>query len=63
MFWPRLFEDFLFSAYFLKNALNPKMISFQQKKVKLIHKYCTSANGTAFSPKFILDIKVQNSAF
>ena len=34
-----------------------------QKKVKRLHKYCPTAIGTAFSSKFALDAKVQNSAF
>ena len=39
------------------------MITFQQKKVKPLHKYCPAAAGTAFSRKFILDAKVQDSIF
>ena len=39
------------------------MISFGQKKVNSLHKYCAAAIGTAFSPNFILDAKVQNNDF
>ena len=39
------------------------MISFLSTKVKSLYKYCAAATGTAFSPKFILDAKVQNSVF
>ena len=31
--------------------------------MKSLHKYCPATTGTAFSPKFILDAKGQNSAF
>ena len=40
----------------------PNMISFQYKKVKPLHKCCHAAIGTAFSFKYVLDTKVQNSA-
>ena len=39
------------------------MISFPSTKVKSLYKYCAAASGTALSPKFILDAKVQNSVF
>ena len=39
------------------------MISFLSTKVKSLYKYCAAATGTAFSPKSILDAKVQNSVF
>ena len=41
----------------------PKMISFESRKIKYLHKYCPAATGTGFSPKFILDVEVQNSGF
>ena len=34
---------------------------FSRKKVKSLQKYCPAATGIEFSPKFILDAKVQNS--
>ena len=56
MFCPRLSE---FSPF----IETQKMISFQQEKVKFLHKYCPAATGTAFSPKFILDATVQKQCF
>ena len=40
-----------------------KMISFQYKKEKYFHKYWPDATGKGFSPKFILDARVQDSVF
>ena len=37
------------------------MISFLYEKVKTLDNYCPAATGTAFSPKFVIDAKVQNS--
>ena len=39
------------------------MISFPSAKVKFLDKYCAAATGTAFSAKFIIDVKVQNNVF
>ena len=40
-----------------------KINSFQWKKVQSLHTYCPAAIRTAFSPKFVLDVKVKNSVF
>ena len=39
------------------------MISFWDIKVKSLLKYCLAGTRTAFSPKLILDAKVQNIVF
>ena len=46
----KILKNFCFKAL--------EMISFQQKKVKSLHKYRPAAPGTAFNPKFIFDAKV-----
>ena len=47
----------------LKMHWNPKNDQVFVEKIKSPLKYCLAATGTAFSPKFILDAKVQNSIF
>ena len=37
------------------------MISFLYEKVKALDNYCPAATGKAFSPKFVIDAKVQSS--
>ena len=56
MFCPRLSENFSFSFYLFKKGK-------KEKKEKSLHKYCPAATRPAFSPKFILEVKVQNSIF
>ena len=59
---PRLFQNFSFRFYFFENALKLQKCSIFSKK-KSLHKYCPAAIGTALSPNFVFDAKVQNSAF
>lgn len=54
----------IFFLYFtsLRIHENPKMIKFQQKKVKALHKYCPGTIGTAFT-EFVRESNVQNIGF
>ena len=62
MFCPRLSENFPFSFYFFKNASSKNDQFLAKKCKKPLRKYYPAAIGTTFSPKFVLDTQVQNSA-
>ena len=62
MVCPWLPENFLLSLYFFKNTWKLQKLSLAKKK-KPLHKYYPGALRTAFSIKFLLDAKVQNSDF
>ena len=57
-------QKFSFSCFFFKNAIKLHTWSvFSKKEAKPLHKYCPAAIRAVFSLKFVLDAKVQNSAF
>ena len=56
-------KNFLLVFICLKMSWNPKNYQFLVEKSKSLHKYCPVATGTALSPKFRLDTKLQNSVF
>ena len=53
--FPLAFISFFSFTSLRMHAETPKTISFQYKKVKVLHKYCPAAIETAFSTKFVFE--------